>query len=103
MKRISLLMASLIVLTFARNAHARQQGILETPDAPCSQEDPACSSRLESYRDRESRTDDRRFDLRAWLYDRNASEEPPAQRDDAVGSADLMVVHPAGNLLGFRW
>jgi hypothetical protein len=97
------MMGSLIALAIASNAYARPQGTTGTAVARCPQEDLACPSRVVANQDRERNLSEQPVDLRSWLYNRKASEEPPAQRDDASGSADLMVVHPAGNVVWVRW
>ena len=101
-----IVMGSLIALAIAGNAHAQPRGTTDALDAQCLQGDLACPSRVVANEDREH---NRRnigahpVDLRSLLYNQKASEEPPAQRDDAHGGADLMVVHPAGNVVWVRW
>ena len=92
-----------LVLAIAADAFARPLGTAGATGARCSQGDLACPSRVVANEDRERNTGEHPLDLRSWLYNRKASEAPPAQRDDASGSADLMVVHPAGNLVWVRW
>jgi hypothetical protein len=98
-----IVVASLITFAIVNNAYSQPQGIVSTTGVRCSEEDLACWSRVIAQEHRERATTERPVDLRAWLYNQKASGEPPAQRDDAYGSADLMVVHPAGNVFWLRW
>jgi hypothetical protein len=98
-----IVMGSLIALAIASNAYARPQGIGDTPGPRCPREDLACPSRVVANEDRQRPSVEHAVDLRSWLYDPKGSGEPPAQRDDASGGADLMALHPAGNVLWLRW
>jgi len=98
-----IVIGSLIALAIAGNAYARPQGTTGAAGTRCPQGDLACPSRVIANQDRERSIGESPVDLRSWLYNQKASEEPPAQRDDAHGSPDLMVVHPAGNVVWVRW
>ena len=100
--RLLVIVGCLIMLTNSSNAHARQ-GDIGGADEQCTEGDLSCPSRVVANRDRERALSERPVDLRSWLYNREDSQQPPAQRDDASGSADLMVVHPAGNVVWMRW